>query len=226
MPPIDEKEHDKVKSDLESSRKENEDLKKEIEKFKGKPPPKDDAAKDEDDDEKKDEGLLSRTKKDQTEKSDKEGETRRLEKAIMFNVGSKEWLKTHKDLLPGEIEDIFKVSDKEKYDSSMGKANALRDAIIQSFFSVQSNLDLLTATQKVAVDEYMKLTKNGREQKSEHVFENYFEPALEMMKRVKKAEELSKSKGGLGSASSAEAAYKEKLIKLSKHYHLGEKYGS
>lgn len=190
------------------------------------PPPKDegDKGKKKDDPPQKDEpGLLDKTKKNAQSDDDKKSESARIESAIAFNYTLKEWLKTNKDILPGEIEDVFKISEKEKYDSQIQKANALRDAIIQSFFSVQDNLDLLTANQKRAIDEYLKLTKNGREQKAESVFENYFEPALETMKRVKKAEEVGRARSGFATGSKVEDAYKERLIQGSRKTYLGEK---
>ncbi len=85
-------------------------------------------------------------------------------------------------------------------------------------------MDLLTASHKTAVADYLKLTNTGREERAPHVFENIFEPALEMMRRVKKAEDVGKTKNGFGGdKSAAENAYRDKMIAVSKKHYLQEK---
>ena len=69
----------------------------------------------------------------------------------------------------------------------------------------------------------MKLTKNGKEEKAAHVYDNIFEPTIALVKRIKKAEEVGKSRSGFASSTKAEDAYKEKLVNLNQKAHLGEK---
>ena len=60
------------------------------------------------------------------------------------------------------------------------------------------------------------------EEKAKEIYENLFEPALGTLKRVKKAEELSRSKMGYREGSKGDAQYREKLMSLSKKHYLGE----
>ncbi len=224
---------EKEKAEFDALKSEKEKMKLELDALKQKPnkgkkskakeeePPPDDSDEDSEDDE--DKGLLDKTKKSKQGDEDKKTETRRLENSIRFNMGAEDWFKTNKELLPSVIEDVLKESSKEKYDSAIDRSNAVRAAIIQSYFQVQANIDNITPSQRSAIDEFLKLTKNGREQRAESIFENIFEPTLEMMKRVKKAEEISRSNNGLRGSSNSESQYKEKLMKFSKSYHLGEK---
>jgi hypothetical protein len=125
--------------------------------------------------------------------------------------------------MPNEIQEILTAAEKEKYDSATEKASAIKRAFIESFFAVQDNVDLLTTAQKATLDDYLKLTKNGKEAKAETVFENLFEPALETLKKVKKAEELGKARSGYASSSKVEDGYKARLMSGSKKTYLGEK---
>lgn len=196
-------------------------LKAENEKLKT--PPKKEDPPPKEDEEGEDEDLNDKARKAK-EGKDKQGEeTRKLEGALKFNLSASDFVKTHKDLLPSEVEDILKESDKEKYDSAIEKANALKAGMVKAFFAVQANLDFLTASHKTKIEDYFKLSKNGREEKAAAIFEDVFEPALETMKKVKKAEEVGKSSGGFASGNKVENAYKEKLMNVSRKTHLGEK---
>lgn len=148
---------------------------------------------------------------------------RQIEGAVTFNQSVADFVKNNEALLPSEIKDILKVAEKETYDSAVEKANVLKASMIQSFFSVQSNVDLLTPSHKLQVDDYLKLTKNGKEQKAEAIYENLFEPTMKLLKQIKKAEEVGKARSGFASSSKSEDAYKEKLMNVSRKTHLGEK---
>lgn len=141
----------------------------------------------------------------------------KVEAALRFNMGSEKFLEDHKDILPEEIKDIFEVANKENYDSAVEKASAIKANILQSYFSVQDNLDLLTEGQKSQIDSFLKLTKTGREQKAAEIYSNVFEPTLSMVKKIRKAEEVGKSRT---TGSKSENAYKERLMKLSRETHL------
>jgi len=181
-----------------------------------------DGGGDEDDDD-KDATLRDKIKKQKEREEERKQENRRIENALKFNLSINDFVKNNEDLLPSEIPEILKAADKEKYDSAIERANIVKSNLIQAFFSVQSNLDLLTANQKTQLDDYLKLTKNGKEQKAEFIYENIFEPAIETLRKIKKAEEVGKANAGFSSGSKAENAYKEKLMAISRKTHLGEK---
>jgi hypothetical protein len=156
------------------------------------------------------------------EKKDKEQrtlETKKLEGAMTFNLQSDKFIKEHESILPKDMTDIFKAADKEKYDSQIEKAAAIKSALIYSFFKVQANLDSLTASQKSAIEDYEKLTKRGREEKAEEIFTNIFEPSLAMIKQIKKAEEIVKTKNGLGDLSDGEKRYADRMTKYSQNHY-------
>lgn len=158
--------------------------------------------------------LNDKAKRDRDDQDKKSSDSKALEAALMFNISSPEFLKQHESILPKGADDIFKLADKEKYDSPIQKANAIRAALIDLYFSQQSNNDFLTEYHKESLAEYQKLTKNGKEEKSKEIYENIFKPALNTMKQVKKAEELSKGKQGLGGNTDADQALKDKMIKM------------
>lgn len=200
---------DDIRKELDGLKAQNQDLMSKLEKLLG----KEKAPGDEDD--------LTKKAKDMRDQEDKkDNDTKALEAALRFNMGSSEWLKQNSTLLPKDVSDIFKAAEKENYGSAIEKDAAVKAGIIQSFFSVQHNLDLLTPGLKNNLEDYLKLTKNGKQEKAQEIYNSIFEPAFEMLKRVKKAEALQK---GFGAPSDSEAAYKQKLISLSKKHYLGEK---
>lgn len=190
-----------------------EDLKK-----KATPPKKEDPPKENDPD---DEDLNDKARKAK-EAQEKEGQkTKELETALKFNLGVSDFVKSHKDLLSTEVEDVIKQADKETYDSAIEKASAMKAGIVKAFFSVQANIDDLSASRKAKIEDYLKLTAKGRAEKAADVYE-IFEDAIETLKKVKKAQELGKASGG-HTGSKHENAYKEKLMNVSRKTHLGEK---
>lgn len=166
--------------------------------------------------------LNDKVKLERDDQDKKASEAKMLESALTFNLTSADFLKQNESILPKDIGDIFKASDKEKYDSAIHKARATKAAIIQSFFAQQSNVDYLTESQKSVLADYLKLTKNGKEERAKEIYENLFEPALGTLKRVKKAEELGRASFGYKD-SKGDAQYKEKLMGLSRKHYLGEK---
>lgn len=208
---------------LKTKSEESDKIKKELEELKAKGGKKKDEEENDDEDEDDDKDLSAKARKEREEKASKQTETKKLENALKFNLSVQQFVKDHKDILPGEIEGILKQADKETYDSAIEKANGLKSGMIKEFFAVQANLDMLTASHKSQIEDYLKLSQKGKEDKAEAVFENIFEPALETIKKVKKAEEIGKASGGYGTGSKSENAYKEKLMNISKKTHLGEK---
>ncbi len=160
-----------------------------------------------------DSDLLDRARSDTKTTDQRKTELKRIESALKFDMSLGDFVKNNADLLPGEIAKAIEVAGKETYDSAVEKAGSVKSAMIQSFFSIQYNVDALTPSQKASLDDFMKLTKNGKEQRAEFIFENIFEPTFEMVKRIKKAEELGKSKPNFG-ALDADEAYKQKLLAM------------
>lgn len=134
-----------------------------------------------------------------------------MEEAIKFNYGLPDFMKTHGGNLPDGVKGIVELAEKENYSSQREKSGAIKSAIIQAFFEVQENYNLLTSSQKLAVDSYLKLTKNGREAKANQAFTNLLEPALNTLQQVKKASDVNKVNGGKRSLNEGQSAYKDKL---------------
>jgi hypothetical protein len=198
--------HAKEIADLKAA---NADLAKKLEKY-SKPDPKP-----EDDPE-----LIDKTRKEKAAADKKVSDSKALESALRFSLKSEEFLKTNATLLPKDVADIFKQAEKENYADAMEKDAAIKSGIIQSFFQVQANMDLLTPGLKSQLDEYLKLTKTGKQEKAQQIYDSVFEPAFAMLKGIKKAEALNK---GFGGGSDAETAYKNKLMAGTRKHYLGEK---
>lgn len=171
---------------------------------------------------KKDESLLDKVVKESNQKDKEKLENKELESALTFNLTCKDFIKSNHSILPKELEAILKASEKETYGSAIHKANAIKAEFIQTFFSQESNLEMLTESQKSDLAEFQKLTKNWREAKANEIYRNLFEPALEALKRVRKAEELSRASFGYKD-SKGDSQYKQKLMGLSRKHYLGEK---
>ena len=165
--------------------------------------------------------LAAKAEKERKEKETKANRDKALTSAVKFTMGAAEWLKTNAALLPKSIEGIFAQAAKENYSDEIEKDQAIKSAIVSEFFAVQENLDQLTEPQKLAIEEFRKLTKTGKQERAQQVYESIFEPTFESIKKVKKAELISKGHGG---ASDANQKYKEKMINASKKHHLGEKH--
>jgi hypothetical protein len=168
-----------------------------------------------------DEDLNEKARKQREADDKKSGDSKALEAALRFDMSRGDFLKSHASILPKDVTDIFAAADKETYGSAVEKDSAVKAGLIQSFFAVQANVDALTPGHKSQLEDYLKLTKNGKQEKAAHVYSMIFEPALEMLKRTKKAEALSK---GHGSSSDVEQAYKQKLMNGSQqHFNVGAK---
>ena len=191
-------------------------LAKELESLKAKPAPAPAPTPTEDED------LITKARKDRQESEKKDSDIKQIESALRFNLSAPEFLKQNKDLLPADVENVMKVAEKENYDSAAERANAVRAGLVAAFFAQQSNLDLLTSGQKAQLEDFNKLTKKGREEKAQQIYENIFEPALATLRKVKKAEELGKANAGFAKASDVESQYKERLMKMARKTYLKE----
>jgi hypothetical protein len=214
-PPGDKKEEPKGMSpeEIAAMVEENKRLKLEVENGKKKPDPKP---------EPKDEDLQAKAKREKDDAEKTAASTKAVEKAITFNLAIDDFVSKNASLLPAEIGSIVKLAHKETYDSAVAKASALKANMIQSFFAVQANMDALTPSQRGTLDDYLKLTKNGKETKAADIYENIFEPAIDTIRKVKKAEEVGRARMGFAD-SDGNQAYKERLIAASRKTHLGEK---
>lgn len=162
---------------------------------------------------------LQKARDKQREEEDAAAKTREIEGVVAFNHGISDFVKSNSDLLPSEISAALDVALKEKYDTAADKSRAIQEVIVHSFFQVQANMDLLTPAQKRELEDYQKLTKNGRAEKAAQVYQNVFEPALAQLRAVKKAEELARGRSGISYGSDSDRAYKEKIMAISrKHY--------
>lgn len=174
------------------------------------PPPK----KDDDPD------LADKARKDREDKESKGKYEKSLEAALNFNIGSPEFLKSNAGLLPKNVEGIFTQAEKETYDSAIEKANAIKVGVVSEFFAVQDNHDLLTSSQKKEIDEFLKLTKNGKQERVEAVYAMIFEPTLETKRKVEKARQLN---NGSKNQTDVEKQLADRMMKASKKHYLGDK---
>lgn len=164
-----------------------------------------------------DDDLAQKAAKERQQKEDEAKKSGKLEAALKFTMGAPEWLKTNESLLPKGVQGIFEQAEKENFANAVEKADSIKVGIVSEFFAVQENVDLLTESQKNTLAEFKKLTKNDKEEKVSSLFSSIFEPTFEMLKRLKKAEQVSK---GLGTPSEKEDAYQKRMIELSQ-----KKYG-
>jgi hypothetical protein len=169
------------------------------------------------------EGLNDKVRREREDQDRKNADHKNLESALTFNLTSQTFLKSNESVLPKDIGEIFKAAEKESYSSAIEKANATKSAIIQNFFSQQSNVDYLTDSQKSTLADYLKLTKNGKEEKASQIYDNLFEPALSTLKRVKKAEEVAKASQGYGGNTDMDQAYKARLMEMANKKYFGGK---
>ncbi len=164
--------------------------------------------------------LEARAKAEREAREKGSARDRRLESAVKFNLGSKDFLKQNETLLPADVADIFSQAEKEKFEDAVEKDEAIKSGLVQAFFRVQENVDLLTTGQKTMLDEYLKLTKTGKQEKAQAIYDMVFEPAFERLKAQKKAEALGR---GHSQGSSTEEGYKKRLMDGSRKHYLGEK---
>lgn len=186
-----------VEQQLAEANQKNAELQRQLDAAKkGKRRKEDEDDDENDEDDEDDDGapdLRKKVKKNRQSSEDHAKEIKQMEAAIAFNYGIDEFIKKNAGLLPKEVIDIVKQGHKEKFDGATAKANAIRAAIIQSYFSIQENVDALTSTQKEALDHYLKLTKTDKELNAAQIYENFFEPALETRRKIEKAKELGHS---------------------------------
>lgn len=206
----DKNEQNDFKAQLEAIKADNDRMKAELEAFKSK------RSGDDPD-------LLQKAELDRKSEDDKKTTVRRQESAVRFNLTVENFAKDNKGVLPPEVSDLIKQADKENFDTASEKAAAIKVGLIQSFFKIQENYDRLTNSQRSAIDRFMNLTKNGRQEEAESIYENVFEPALELVKAHKKAEEVGKARSGETTSTSSEIEYKNRLMEHSRKAFMGDR---
>lgn len=164
--------------------------------------------------------LADKARKERESNEGKQKHEKSLESALRFNIAGGEFTKVNEGLIPKSIEGIFKEAEKEKYDSAIEKSNAIKVGIVSEFFAVQANHDLLTSSQKVELEDFLKLTKNGKLDRVENTYSMIFEPTLETLRKIEKAKHVN---SGQKSQDTVEKQMIERMIKQSKKHYLGEK---
>lgn len=167
-----------------------------------------------------DPSLADKARKERESKDTDAKRGKALESAIVFNHASKDFVKLNQTLIPKTIEGLFAQADKETYDSQVDKANAIKVGIVQEYFAIQANMDMLTTGQKIELDEFLKLTKNVKHERVDGVYSMIFEPTLETARKIEKAKQLS---NGDNNQNDGEKALADRMMKMSKKHYLGEK---
>lgn len=171
--------------------------------------------------EKKDENDLADKARHEREAQEKAMKYEKsLERAINFNVSAKDFLKTNQSLLPKTVESIFAQAEKENYGSAVEKAKAIQVGVVSEFFAHQANHDLLTSSQKIQLDEFLRLTKNGKQERIDEIYSMIFEPTLESLKKIEKAKLVNSNDR---QSTDQEKMLADRLMKLSKKHYLGDK---
>lgn len=168
-----------------------------------------------------DKSLADKARLEREERDKKALDSKSLQSALEFNIKSQDFLKNNASLLPKGIEAIFAKAETEKYENAIEKASAIKVSLVQEFFALQANLDLLTAVQKSMLEEFELLTNNKKQERVQQIYDMVFEPTLEASRKIKKAEAVQK---GLAPANNAVDAYEKRLTQMSqKHYGLERK---
>jgi len=165
--------------------------------------------------------LAEKARKARDEKNKGQNDHKALEAALKFDMSSENFLKENEALLGSDIKDIFEAAKKETWTSAVQKEASIKSSLVQTFFKIQAHVDLLTAPLKQKLEDYKKLTKDGKEEKALEMYDYVFGPAFEMLKQLKKAEEI--KKGGGAIEDKTQPLWQQNLIKRSRQRYLGEK---
>lgn len=171
----------------------------------------------------KDDPILTQVELDNRNKEKAKDQERQMEGALNFILSSDKFIKENETVLPKNVSEIFAAAAKEKYDSKLDQANAIKAALVKSFFDVQANLDELTPNQKEQVQDYLKLSPQARQEQAAAIYNNIFEPTLAAMKRIKKAEQLAKAGSGAIDGTDSDKAFRDRMIKGANAHYLGVK---
>ena len=210
---MDEKELEALKASSPKAYESYMALKSENDKLKATPPKPPEPPAD-------DPSLADKARKEREENEKKGKYEKSLGAALKFNMSTADFLKTNVGLLPKTVEGLFAQAEKEKYDSEVDKANAIKVGVVSEFFAVQANMDHLTGAQKVELEEFLKLTKNGKQDRIENVYSMIFEPTLESIRKVEKAKQLN---SGEKDQTDVEKQLADRMMKQARKHYLGDK---
>jgi hypothetical protein len=164
--------------------------------------------------------LAEKARREREEREKQTKNQSALESALKFNLGGAEFMKANASLLPKSVESIFQAAEKENYGSAIEKAAAIKVGILSEFFALEENMNHLTGPQKFQVEEFKKLTKTDKQDRAAQIWDSIFEPTFEMVKKIKRAQEMA---NGQKSQTDGEKALADRMMKLSKKHYLGEK---
>lgn len=199
------------------------EMQAELEKLK-KPPAKGNEEKDDEDPE---DDLAKKAEKERKLAEEGKGKTKRIQQALKFEMSLPEFTKNYKGIVPKDFDGILERANKENFDDAVAKSIAIKSSFLSTFFTVKDNYDSLTASQKEVVDGFLAQTKIGREEQAEKLYETIFEPALESIKKVRKAEQVNRARNGLSEGgNSVMDDYKDRLVKQSEAAYLKRKKGA
>jgi hypothetical protein len=163
--------------------------------------------------------ILSKIKQETDDKEKEAKKQKDTEAAVAFSLMGDLFQKENKDILPSETSKIFEAAKNEKYENKIQQSNAIKSALVQSFFRLQDNVDMLTDNQKEKLQDFLKLTKDAKEQDAAFIYSEIMEPTLLTLKRIKKAEQIAKINANGGEISDEMKAYEKKLSENSeKHF--------
>ncbi len=72
----------------------------------------------------------------------------------------------------------------------------------------------------MVIEDFKNLTKDKKHEQAQQIFDSIFEPTFETLKKVKRAEQVSK---GFKDESNVETGYRDRLTKGARKHFLGEK---
>ena len=148
-----------------------------------------------------------------------EAETARLEQARIisetesatkFEIGFDKMREDYKAFLPSETESIVNFVNGQKHENKIDKARDLKVALMDAFFKVQKNIDVLNSTFKDKVSAYNGLTQEAK-RKEANVYWEVLEVALENHKLIGKGQAANRANGQPGGGSDEE--YNAKVFK-------------
>lgn len=154
--------------------------------------------------------AIRKKEQEDREKSDKE---KRILEGAKFIATFDKLIADGGEFFPKEVSVAVEVVNKRKYDDEISRADDLRASIIESVFSVQKNLDLLTELGKQKVNDFLALSQTAKQKNSEAIWE-YVLNALDTYKRVEKQTRTEAARRGLATPSGATEAYEKKIFGL------------
>lgn len=147
-------------------------------------------------------------------KTQEELEKERMLNAFKFNSTLNDWLKTNKEFLPGNTEDIINILMAKQYNGDVDKAQELKRAIVEQYIKEQKNLDVLPEYLKAKAEKYAGLSTKEKLEQAEN-FYDIVETGINTAKNIAKVAAIEKGSGMSGDKSAIEE-YEEKMLEFSK----------